>query len=108
MFAIEFAQDQEQSAAGLAEAPPQEIRQVKTRHSLGGGHELSLIFSLAALAIPAVKVAVVEFIRSGRFKSFSYKGMKFTGHSAEDISQILRSFRIRGSSCEYRRFGRGD
>ena len=96
MFTIEFTQEQEPVLANLAAAHPEGIKQVRTRNSIGGGHELTLIFSVAALAIPAVRAAVVEFIRSRRFISFSYKGMKFSGHSADDIAKILHAMKSEG------------
>jgi hypothetical protein len=93
VITIEFLSDQSDEVTALATSHPELIKQVKTRHSIGGGHDVTLLISLAAMAIPAIKTVVVEKIKAGRYRSFSYKGSKITGHSAEDIEKILASLR---------------
>ena len=96
MITIEFSPEGQEDIAALAIAHPEHIKQVKTRHSIGGGHDLTLLVSLAGLAIPVIKDVIIARIRSGRYRSISYKNLKITGHGPEDIDKILTSLRDAG------------
>jgi hypothetical protein len=96
MITIEFLPDEHEVVEALVKGHPDSIRQVKTRHSMGGGVDHTLLITLTAMAIPVIKTALLEIIRAGRFKSFSYKGLKVTGHGSSDIEKILTSLRDAG------------
>jgi hypothetical protein len=96
MITIEFTPGQEATVAALAEAHPDQIQQVNVRNATGGGGDLTLIITLAGMALPVVKTAVVEAIRAARYRTFSYKGLKISGHSAADIEKIIAILRKNG------------
>ena len=96
MITIEFSSDGQEDIAALAIAHPEHVKQVRTRHSIGGGNDLTLLVSLAGLAIPAIKDVIIAYIRSGRYKTFSNKKLKIVGHGPEDIDKILTNLRDSG------------
>lgn len=96
MMTIEFSPEQREQVLALAGAHPEYVKQVSSRHSIGGGTDLTLMVSLAGLAIPAIKDIVLAHIRAGQFKTFSYKNLKIRGHSPADIEKILASMRDAG------------
>ncbi len=91
MMTIEFSPEHKEEIQTLAAAHPEHVKQVSSRHSIGGGTDLTLMISLAGLVIPAIKDIVIAHIRAGQFKSFSYKNLKIKGHSPADIEKILAS-----------------
>jgi len=96
VLTIEFSPEDRQDFEALAAAHPDYVKQAKARHSIGGGHDLTLMVSLAGLAIPAIKDVLIAYIRAGRYKTMSYKELKVTGHNAKDIEKILASLREAG------------
>jgi hypothetical protein len=96
MMTIEFTPEHEAQLLALAADHPEHVKQAKARHSIGGGDDFTILISLAGLAIPAIRAIVLAHIRAGQYKSVSYKGLKITGHSADDISKILASLRDSG------------
>lgn len=93
---IEFSPECQEEALALAAAHPEHVKQVSSRHSIGGGTDLTLMISLAGLVIPAIKDVLLARIRAGQYNSISYKNLKVRGHSPEDIEKILVSLRDSG------------
>jgi hypothetical protein len=93
MMTIEFSPEYREEVLALATAHPEHVKQVSSRHSIGGGTDFTLLISLAGLAIPAIKDVLVAYIRAGQYKSITYKNLKIRGHSPEDIDKILASIR---------------
>jgi hypothetical protein len=96
MMRIEFPLESQEQVTALALAHPEHVKQVTSRHSIGGGTDLTLLISLAGLAIPAIKDVLVAHIRAGQYKYVSYKNLKIRGQSPEDIEKILASLRDSG------------
>lgn len=96
MMTIEFSPENQEEILALATAHPEHVKQASSRNSIGGGTDLTLMISLAGLAIPAIKEIVLARIRAGQFKTFSYKNLKIRGHSPADIEKILSSMRDSG------------
>jgi hypothetical protein len=96
MLTIEFSPEIEEQVLALAAAHPDEIKQIKSRHTMGGGTDLTLMISLAGLLIPAIKDVVLTSIRARQFKSVAYKDLKITGHSSKEIEKILATLRDSG------------
>lgn len=96
MMTIEFSPECQEEVLALAAAHPEYVKQVSSRHSIGGGTDFTLLISLAGLAIPAIKDVLLAHIRAGQYKSISYKNLKIRGHSPEDIEKILVSMRDSG------------
>ena len=93
---IEFSPECQDEVLALAAAHPEHVKQVSSRHSIGGGTDLTLLISLAGLLIPAIKDVLLAHIRAGQYNSISYKNLKVRGHSPEDIEKILVSLRDSG------------
>jgi hypothetical protein len=95
MLTIEFPPDQRKTVEALAASHSELIKQVKASHSIGGGHDLTLLISAAAIVVPAIKAVLIEKIKAGKFKTFSYKGLKISGQNAspENIARILESLK---------------
>ena len=89
MITIEFLPDQQDEMSALAKTYFGDITQVKSRAMDGSGGDFTLLVSTAALLIPAIKTVLTEHIRARRYKSFSYKGIKYKGGSPDEIAKII-------------------
>lgn len=96
MMTIEFSPEHKEEVLALAAAHSEHVKRVSSRNAIGGGSDLTLLISLAGLAIPAIKDVLIARIRAGRYKCVSYKSLKICGHSPEDIDKILASLRDSG------------
>src|SRR5262249_24874372 len=59
---FEFRPEPQEMIVALAIAHPEHIRQVSSRHSIGGGNDLTLMISLAGMAVPAISEVVLPLI----------------------------------------------
>jgi hypothetical protein len=57
----------------LAAAHPDQIKQITSRHSIGGGIDLTLMMSLAGFSISAIKDVILAHLNAGRYKSVASK-----------------------------------
>ncbi len=96
MIIIEVSEEQRNAALALAKAHPDHIDEGKARGTGGDGAELMLIVQLAALALPVVQAALIEFIRNHQGVSVTIKGLKITARSAADVERIIKSLNDAG------------
>ena len=89
MIKLDFGIEQRGEMEALAKAVGDSITKPEER-AFAGGAEASLVISMAALLVPAVKDIVVAYIKSRRFKSITVRGTKISAYSADDIERILK------------------
>ncbi len=90
MFTLEFSPETVGDVSGLMQKYPDYFQPVKSRGITGGGGDLTLVVSLAAVAIPAIKAVLIELIKAKKAKSATFDGKKFSGYDAAEIKTILK------------------
>jgi hypothetical protein len=89
MIAFDLYEDVRELGESLKAEYPSEVMVLDGRSIDGTTETWTLFISSTGMAITAIQNVLTSIIQSKKCKTFTYKGMKFSGYSENEIISII-------------------